>query len=61
MLKNASEVFTAFITRPITVLMMEAVSSCETSGNFCKTTRRNFPEDKYFPERFVWKEMRTGL
>jgi hypothetical protein len=26
-------------------LMMEAVSTSETSVNFCETTRRNIPED----------------
>jgi hypothetical protein len=28
-------------------LMMEAVSTSETSVNFCETTRRNNPEDSH--------------
>jgi hypothetical protein len=40
---DVSEVFSAFTTRKLT-LMMEAASTYETSVNFCKTTRRNIPE-----------------
>jgi hypothetical protein len=37
------EVFTASIIR---ALMMEAVSTSETSVNFYQNTQRNFPEDR---------------
>jgi hypothetical protein len=41
---DVSEVLTASIIRAVT-LMMEAVSTSETSFNFYETTRRKIPED----------------
>jgi hypothetical protein len=38
---------------PIVALMMEAVSTYETSSNFCETTRHNIPEDSLVCTPFV--------
>jgi hypothetical protein len=35
---------------PLVALMMDAVSTSETSINFYQTTRRNIPEDRYLQE-----------
>jgi hypothetical protein len=34
-------------------LMMEAISTSETSINFYETTRRNIPEDGHLQNRFI--------
>jgi hypothetical protein len=39
--------------RAIIALVMEAVSTFETSVNFCETTRRNNPEDSHLPTRHL--------
>jgi hypothetical protein len=39
---------TASIIRPIIVLMMEVVSTSETSVKFYETTRRNNSEENHF-------------
>jgi hypothetical protein len=44
-LTDVSEVFTAYYI--IIALMMEAVSTSETSVNFYETSRRNIPEDSH--------------
>jgi hypothetical protein len=41
---DVSEVLAASIIAP----MMEAANTSEKSVNFCKTTRRNKPEDSHF-------------
>jgi hypothetical protein len=42
---DVSAVLTASIIRAIIALMMDEVSTTETSVNFYQTTRRNIPED----------------
>jgi hypothetical protein len=44
MFADVSDVLTAFIIR---LMMMEAVSTSETSVNFYQITRRNAPEDSH--------------
>jgi hypothetical protein len=49
---DVSEVLTASVTRAIRkitsiVLVMGAVSTCETSVNFCEAIRRSIPEDSH--------------
>jgi hypothetical protein len=48
------EVFAAFVTSAITVLM-EAASSCETSVNFFQTVPRNNPEYNHLPSSDQFK------
>jgi hypothetical protein len=59
-LTDVSEVLTTSIIRSI-VLMMEAVSTSESSVSIYQTTRRNIPEDSHlhFDLRFVsWHYLR---
>jgi hypothetical protein len=51
---NASEVIAVFINS-IIVLMMEAASTSETSGNFYQTTRRNNPKDSHLLSRYYFR------
>jgi hypothetical protein len=51
-LTDVSEVVTASIV----TLMMEAVSTSETSANFYQTTRRSIPEDNYLRPRRRWED-----
>jgi hypothetical protein len=44
---DVSEVLAASIGGLLTVLMMEAASTSETSVKFYQTTRRNNPEDSH--------------
>jgi hypothetical protein len=53
---NVSEVLASSIIRAFT-LMMEAVTTSETSVNFYQTTRRNNPEDshrQHYPQFFTY-------
>jgi hypothetical protein len=47
---NVSEVLFASIikARSLISLIMESLSTSETSVNFYETTRRNIPEDRHF-------------
>jgi hypothetical protein len=40
----------------ITAVMMEAVSTSETSVNFYETTRHNIPEDSHLCDEYVQNE-----
>jgi hypothetical protein len=44
---DVSEILAASIIRSLSVLMMEAASTSETSANFYQTTRRNNSEDSH--------------
>jgi hypothetical protein len=55
---NVSEVLVASI-RAITAMMMDAVSTSETSVNFHQTTRRYNPEDSHL--RFYYKVVAIHL
>jgi hypothetical protein len=49
---DVSEVLTVSIIRAVT-LMIEAVSTSETSVNFCQTTQRNVLEDSHLQHRHL--------
>jgi hypothetical protein len=46
---------------PLIVLMMEAVSTSETSVNFYETTRRNNPKDSHLQTIYHWSWCNTQL
>jgi hypothetical protein len=50
-LTHVSQLLTASIISAITTVMIEAVSTSETSVNFYQTTRRNIPEDSHLHTR----------
>jgi hypothetical protein len=45
------------IIRAMSTLMMEAVSTSETSVNFYDTTRRNIPEDSHLQKQISPSEV----